>query len=255
MNKINQQAFNFQFILLNTVIQTIISFLPAMLLNKTARTFSFHLLIFISYLLLSEFFMALIRNRYPFGRSLSVQLYSIKLAISSLLIILYGIKTTWQFSVILASYEVFQFLFFSSKYHYPDSFLFTFTQAFFKGIVLNMIVYLSDSFSFKIDLMLLFAVSAGIILWQTLSIQKIYSYLNRQKIFSLFSFIFVIASIAGLYYFKMQGQLSLATFIIGALGSAVIFLLSKLMKNPRKRELFLNSGVLILLFLIYINWK
>ena len=164
-------------------------------------------------------------------------------------------NTTWQFGVILASYEAFQFLFFSSNYYYPDSLLFTITQAFFKGIVLNMIVYLSDSYSFKIDLALLFIVSASVILWQTLIIQKTYSYLNRQKLFSLFSLIFMIVSVGCLYYFNIQKQLSFVTFIAAALGSVVIFSLSHLMRNQKKRELFLNFSILVLLFFIYINWK
>lgn len=253
---INQKNnINLMFICINTLFQTACCLLPGIISTKGLDWKAHSLFLLIIYMLLSNFSILLLKSGYRDGLSISIQFYGVKLALSLLLICSFALNTKWQFGVILACFEIFQFLIFSSKYHYPDTLLFTFTTAFFSGLVFNLLIVMLDEQRFNLKLALPFLMSVAIMLLNTLISQKIYSYLNRQRLFGFISLLTIIAAGLLLWYYYKQKFITDWVFYLMMVGLLFDFISVNLNRNYRKKEMLSNVISLILIIFFFNNFK
>jgi len=234
------------------IIQTVISLIPGVLFLKNSSHGALILNYMIFYLLLSDFFQLVGKNAYKKGKSMPIVIYGLKLIISAILIYLIIQRTAIQFGVVLLAYELFQMMIFSKQFYYVDSLLYSFTNAFFKGVVFNQLLTISYPFDYDFELIKPFIFSFLIVLFLTIFTQGMYSYLSRQPIFLLLGFI----SLIGIYYLTIQHYLShqldtwrLVSFIVTTILSLFLFIK---FKNTKKKEFILNLFALISLIIYYI---
>lgn len=235
------------------ILQTTISLIPGILFLKNSSHGALILNYMIFYLLLSDFFQLVGKNTYKKGKSIPLVIYSVKLIISTILIYLIIKQTAIQFGIILLAYELFQMMIFSKQFYYVDSLFYSFTNAFFKGIVFNQLLTISYPFDYDFELIKPFVFSFLIVLFLTIFTQGMYSYLSRQPIFLLLGLL----SLIGTYYLVVQHYMSqqldtwkLISFIVATIISFFLFMKTK---KAKKKEFILNLFALASLIIYYIQ--
>ncbi len=251
MNETRKIPISLPFSILMAIVQTIISILPGLLLleNKdgtTIATFSF-----IAYLFISEIFQYLIRLANKNGVFVNPLFYIGKLALSSFLIFSIANATILQYAIILFSYEVFQFLCYSRKFSYMNSFLYLILNSFFKGIVLNQLLIINYPFTFNLDRMQVFIFSFLIMLLYTTLLQGFYSNSQKSPYYLWVSFFFIILLYGFLFYAFKTKQIDLYRIIL--ITASNIFFLIHFFKttNPKKKEFALSLFILVALLFYY----
>ncbi|UUV98346.1 hypothetical protein [Vagococcus luciliae] len=235
------------------ILQTTISLIPGILFLKNSSHGALILNYMIFYLLLSDFFQLVGKNTYKKGKSIPLVIYGVKLIISTILIYLIIKQTAIQFGIILLAYELFQMMIFSKQFYYVDSLFYSFTNAFFKGIVFNQLLTISYPFDYDFELIKPFVFSFLIVLFLTIFTQGMYSYLSRQPIFLLLGLL----SLIGTYYLVVQHYMSqqldtwkLISFIVATIISFFLFMKTK---KAKKKEFILNLFALASLIIYYIQ--
>lgn len=235
------------------ILQTTISLIPGILFLKNSSHGALILNYMIFYLLLSDFFQLVGKNTYKKGKSVPLVIYGVKLIISTILIYLIIKQTAIQFGIILLAYELFQMMIFSKQFYYVDSLFYSFTNAFFKGIVFNQLLTISYPFDYDFELIKPFVFSFLIVLFLTIFTQGMYSYLSRQPIFLLLGLL----SLIGTYYLVVQHYMSqqldtwkLISFIVATIISFFLFMKTK---KAKKKEFILNLFALASLIIYYIQ--
>lgn len=233
------------------ILQTVISLIPGVLFFKNSSHGALILNYMILYLLLSDFFQLVGKNTYKKGRSMPIAIYGLKLIISAVLIYLIIRQTAIQFGIILLAYELFQMMIFSKQFYYVDSLFYSFTNAFFKGIVFNQLLTISYPFDYDFELIKPFIFSFLIVLFLTIFTQGMYSYLSRQPVFLILG----VLSLIGIYYLVIQHYTShqletwkLVSFIVVTLLSLFLFMKTK---KAKKKEFILNLFALASLVIYY----
>ena len=131
-------------------LQTFASLLPGIILIEQKVAFSFGLFVFILYLLWSQIFEYMMTHPDFVNHTFPLKVFSVKFAISMIMIITISNAFTYQYGLILLSYEVFHFLLFSDQFNYQESFLYFLMNALFKGIVFNLIISISYPYNFQL---------------------------------------------------------------------------------------------------------
>lgn len=238
--------------LLIAFLRTFMAVLPGILLVEDRVDMSLALFLLLLYLLLSEFFQVFIQRANAKGQSLSLNLYVGKVVIGIICIWIITNKLAPQYGIILLMYEVFQFFIFSDKYNYQETLLYTCLNAFFKGIVFNLVISIHYPYSFKPLYFWSYLFSFLIVLIGTLLTQSLYAKGGRNSDFnrlSLISFLILMGYLAYQLYAKHLNWLLLLPMI------AVILIETWLImrhNNQKKRELTLNVALLLLLLIYYI---
>lgn len=251
MNTTKNNLFILPFLIITTLTQTLISLLPGILFLRDSNQGPAILTYLVIYLLISDFFHLIGKISYKKGSFISLPIYGIKLVTSTILIFLITQQTAKQFAIILIAYELFQLLIFSKQFFYIDSILYSFLNAFFKGIVFNQLLTITYPFDYNFDLMRPFIFSFVLILFTTILTQGMYSFLNRHGWFLFLAGLCLIF----LYYLLISQYLAHETvlwkvllFILCNVGAIYFFMKSK---NAKKKELVLNFFALISLFIYY----
>ncbi|MBP1040453.1 hypothetical protein I6N95_05430 [Vagococcus sp. BWB3-3] len=238
--------------LLIAVLRTLMAILPGLLLVEDRVDISFALVLLILYLVLSEVFQVLIQQTHASDQSFSLNLYIGKVVIGIICIWIITNKLAPQYGIILLMYEIFQFFIFSEKYNYQETILYTCLNAFFKGIVFNLVISIHYPYAFKPFYFWSYVFSFLIVLIGTFLTQSLYARRDQSGTFnrlSLFSFLFLIGFLAYQVYMKHLNWLLLLPIII-TIFLATWFILRH--NNRKKRELTLNAALLLILFIYYI---
>lgn len=238
--------------LIIAVLQTLIATLPGMLLIEDRVDISFALILLFLYLLLSEFFQVFIRTAYANRQSVALNVYVGKVVLSIICIWIISNQLAPQYGVILLMYEVFQYFTFSEKYDYQSTFLYTLLNAFFKGIVFNLVVSIHYPYSFKLIYATPYLFSFLLVVIGTLLTQSLYSQQGRHTGYNRLSAIFFLIVLVYLgfqVYTKQLAWFLLLPIIMIILGTTWFILRHN---NLKKRELTLNVALLLLLFTYYL---
>lgn len=238
--------------LLIAVLRTLMAILPGMLLVEDRVDISFALVLLLLYLLLSEFFQVFIQRAYANKQPVSLNIYVGKVVVGIISIWIITNKLAPQYGIILLMYEVFQFFIFSEKYNYQETFLYTCLNAFFKGIVFNLVISIHYPYAFKPFYFWSYLFSFLIVLIGTLLTQSLYATGGRSSDFnrlSLISFLILIGYLAFQIYGRHFNWLLLLP-MLGVILLAAWYIMRH--NNQKKRELTLNGALLLILFIYYI---
>lgn len=252
MNKKRSVSSSLGFIILTTLLQTVLSLLPGFLYYQDNPQGPMILPYMLVYLLLCDFFQVFTRALYKKGRSLSIFIYAIKILISGGLIYMVASQTAYQFVLILGAYEVFQLLILSKHFFYIDSIMYSVTNAIFKGLVFNQLLTISYPFDYDFQSMKPFIFAFFLILFITILTQGMYSFLSKQAWFLLLSLVCLITIYYLLYMQLQNGILPMWKFISFIAANIISLFFFAKSTNAKKKELVLYIFGLIGLLVYYL---
>ncbi|MGX7014601.1 hypothetical protein ESZ54_11495 [Vagococcus silagei] len=251
MTKKQSVSFSLGFIVLTTLLQTVLSVLPGYLYYQDNPQGPMILPYMLVYLLLCDFFQVFTRALYKKGRSLSLAIYAIKILASGALIYFVASQTAYQFVLIFIAYEIFQLLILSKHFFYIDSIMYSITNAIFKGLVFNQLLTISYPFNYDFKAMIPFIFAFFLILFITILTQGMYSFLSKQAWFLLLSVVCLI-TIYYLLYMQFSNSIlplwKFTSFIVANIIALFFFAKSK---NSQKKELVLYLFGLVGLMVYY----
>lgn len=248
----NQKTINVSlpFFLLMAVLQTVTTLIPGVILLDSKKGTTIPIFSFIVYLLLCELFQYFVRLANKNGTSIATQVFIIKLIISCFFIFSISSKTVVPYGVILACYELFQFLCYSRKFNYMHSFLYLITNSFFKGIVFNQLFIIYYPFNFTLDMMKPFIFSFLVILLYTALLQGFYSSLTGYYLF--LSTLLLLSTYGFLVYSFLSHQINLIQIFLILACNLFFFIQFGKTINPKKKEFILSLFILSMLCIFYI---
>lgn len=106
------------------------------------------LLFLVIYLLICEAWQLLGRNMYYHHRQFAMGIYIGKLFISLILILIIAAQSRWMIGGLLLMYEIYQALLYRNDFRYLATPYFPILSAFFKGIVINIILEVGVPFTY-----------------------------------------------------------------------------------------------------------
>ena len=163
---------------------------------------------------------------------------------------------TYQYGLILLSYEVFHFLLFSDQFNYQESFLYFLMNALFKGIVFNLIISISYPYNFQLLYFQPYIFSTLMILTGSLLLKLIR---QNQHTLKKSDFLYLVPTFIGTTLFlitkNIQNELniSLTIIMIGLFLIATLLAFYWKQKNNTLAQIVLIASVIINLALFYFN--
>lgn len=238
------------FSILMVSLNTLVGVLPGILLLKNTEGTTLTLFSFFLYLVITEFFQYFIRISNKTGASIIPIFYIAKILVSAFLLVSLSNKTTIQYGIILACYEVFQYLCYTDRFNYMNSFLYLLVNSFFKGIVFNQLFIIKYPFHFSWKNLLPFTFSFIVVLLFTSLLQGFYSRFSAYYLFiSTLIFIGMYLYIAFAYVSHLLVLWKVVAIIIA---NIIFFWQFFQTPNPRKKEFLITLFILFALGIYYI---
>lgn len=135
-------------VILNTLAMIWLGLLSYLQQSKSLLSGIFFLIVYIA---LSELWQLLGRNMYYNKRQFAIGIYIGKLFISLVLILIIACQSRWMIGGLLLMYELYQALLYRNDFNYLSTIYFPILNAFFKGIVINIILSVSVPFTYTWD--------------------------------------------------------------------------------------------------------
>lgn len=237
-------------------LQTFASLLPGIILIEQKVAFSFGLFVFIIYLLWSQIFEYMMTHPDFVNHTFPLKVFSVKFAISMIMIITISNAFTYQYGLILLSYEVFHFLLFSDQFNYQESFLYFLMNALFKGIVFNLIISISYPYNFQLLYFQPYIFSTLMILTGSLLLKLIR---QNQHTLKKSDFLYLVPTFIGTTLFlitkniQKELNISLTIIMIGLFLIATLLAFYWKQKNNTLAQIVVIASVIINLALFYFN--
>lgn len=249
----NQNQINIPSTLINAFFLSLISSLPALILNTELSIKNPVILTLMLYLFLNNFILLIIRQAYKYHKKIKTPLIIAKMTLSLLLVFTLLSKTTINIVIILLCYELYTYFLYKHARQLLNTLQYLLMTSLFNGLVFNLIITTLAINKFFIAMITPYLFSFFLYAVGSTIKQRLDAPLSTKKnvllqLGSLFSMI------AFLIYLETQQQLRVPIFSLLLISLLLLIFLMKTVKNNVKKELLLNIFMIALLVLFYKNW-
>lgn len=238
-------------VILIGIAQTFASIVPGMLqVSRTKSSLPSLLLPLIFYCLISNIFQFFSIRSIKKNVTITRGLFAGKFIISCVFIVLIGFLSNFFFSVILLTFEVFQFVLFWRPFRLFDTLFFPLLNSFYCGFVFNVIVSISFPFHFSFSLIESFIFSFLLFLLVSIFTQAVKQQQHKETYLTLVLVIFVLSVLYLLFSFFTSKItfVKLALLIVANIPLFIWFFNTKL---STRKELILYIFLIVNFFIYY----